>query len=304
MSDYASPPSLRTMHHASRITHARDERHPHRQLGRTARQPLPQLLAGGAGTLSLDLGLPRHGRRRRHPADGPDAAGRRLRRRRGAPAARLPQVRPAQQRRRRLDLELAGGRQHHGLPTRLLDWTYSPYVALHFATADLELYDRDGIVWCVDHTRTNALLPAALQGALAAESAEVFTAEMLHEVATTLEEFDALAEDPVVVFFEPPSLDDRIVNQYALFSLISAPHVSLDAWLDHHPDTCRRIIIPAALKWEVRDKLDNANITERVLFPGLDGLSQWLRRYYTPVRQPSAVGDQPSASPPRPAPDR
>jgi hypothetical protein len=172
--------------------------------------------------------------------------------------------------------------QHHGLPTRLLDWTFSPYVALHFLTEETDRFDQDGVIWCVDFMRLKALMPQRLQAILGEEGANVFTTDMLAEVATTLAEFDRLARKPFAVFFEPPSLDERIINQYALFSMMSSPTARLDEWLSDHADLVRRLVVPAALKWEVRDKLDQANVTERVLFPGLDGLSRWLRRQYTP----------------------
>jgi hypothetical protein len=104
---------------------------------------------------------------------------------------------------------------------------------------------------------------------------------MLDRVARDLHEFDALGGD-FVVFVEPPSFDERIVNQYALFSLASDPGLALGDWLQGHSDLVRRIVVPAELKWEIRDKLDQANVTERVLFPGLDGISRWVARYYTP----------------------
>jgi hypothetical protein len=172
--------------------------------------------------------------------------------------------------------------QHHGLPTRLLDWTYSPYVALHFVTQSLERYDRDGVVWCIDYVRAHELLPARLRTLLREEGANVFTTELLTEAAPRERDLGGLGDDSFVLFVEPPSFDARIVNQYALFSLASRPDGSLDDWIAEHPELARKIVVPTELKWEVRDKLDQANLTERVLFPGLDGLSRWLTRYYAP----------------------
>jgi hypothetical protein len=172
--------------------------------------------------------------------------------------------------------------QHHGLPTRLLDWTISPLVAAHFATANTATFHVDGAIWAVNHRMVHQMLPGTLRATLEAEGADFFTVEMLTETVESLQTLDRLAPDPFVIFFEPPSIDARIINQYAAFAVMSNPEAKFDEWLQVHPDCWFKIIISAGLKWEIRDKLDQANITERVLFPGLDGLSRWQGRYYTP----------------------
>ena len=172
--------------------------------------------------------------------------------------------------------------QHRGLPTRLLDWTYSPLVALHFATENPAEFAQDGIIWCVNFVEANRQLPGRLRRIMQREGSETVTVDMLNSLGS-LREFDALARQPFLVFLEPPAVDRRILNQFALFSLMSSPTASMDDWMRAHPRLCRRVIIPHDLKWEIRDKLDQANVNERVLFPDLDGLSRWLTRYYLPT---------------------
>lgn len=171
--------------------------------------------------------------------------------------------------------------QHHGAPTRLLDWSYSPLIATHFATSNTQRYDTDGVVWAVNFVEAHAHLPDALRKLMDTEGSQVATVEVLDEATDGVEGLEALADEPFVVFLEPPSFDERIFGQWALFAVMSDPTLALDRWLDRHHDvTARRIVIPADLKWEVRDRLDMAGIDERTLFPGLDGLSRWLARYY------------------------
>jgi hypothetical protein len=173
--------------------------------------------------------------------------------------------------------------QHHRLPTKVLDWTVSPKVALHFATAEEEHYDKDGVVWCVDVRQVRDLLPMPLQSILADEHAFLFSVEMLPEVKT-LKDLDAfgIRHGGFALFFEPPSLDARIVNQGAIMSVMPGARLCLNDFLESYPKIYRRIVVPKELKWEVRDKLDQDNVTGTNAIPGTRRIEQLVEEILWP----------------------
>mmetsp|Transcript_523 Transcript_523/g.1302 ORF Transcript_523/g.1302 Transcript_523/m.1302 type:complete len:504 (-) Transcript_523:1693-3204(-) len=202
--------------------------------------------------------------------------------------------------------------QHHGCPTRMLDFSYSPLVALHFATSDPIYDDEDGVVWCVQPRKclaasktykelytewkksahdsywsvaridqVHSLLAFAYK--LQGKDSDVpgFEGDNIGSSMKTLDRLEVLGDS--LVFMEAPALHQRVINQNHVFAFLSDSTKTTDQWLEQHQSECthRKIVISKHLKQEVRQRLNNFAITERLLFPGLDGTSRWLKKFYT-----------------------
>ena len=181
------------------------------------------------------------------------------------------------------DWELLVTAQHHGLPTRLLDWTYSPLVAAHFATVN-QLAPGDRVIWRLDWQAMHRAFGLPARALTIVDLHDRFGGKFGEGQFTPWQLLHAADDAPsFACMLEPPSLDDRIVAQQATFTLCTDKRRPFDAFLaDNNLDSVlTRIIIPSDRMKALRDQLDNVGMDERRLFPDLDGVAAFMGRYYS-----------------------
>jgi FRG domain len=170
--------------------------------------------------------------------------------------------------------------QHHGVPTRLLDWTFSPYVALYFAF-ETSLPDTDCAVWAIN---TGWLSERARQKSLNEPRLPTDPREKALNEYLNRGLFNA--ENPnVVVVANPIRMNERVAAQQGVFlcdlSQVGAFTITLQKMLVMPMPPSSPVIWKFVIKTAERDKfvreLNRMNINGASLFPGLDGFARSLK---------------------------
>ena len=146
------------------------------------------------------------------------------------------------------DIELLSIAQHHGVPTRLLDWTRNPLVAIYFAVKD---------EFDVNEEKENSLI-------------YVFNPKQKSDLDGNFDPFKIKK----IHRYIPKYWSARINSQSGLFTVHPNPYKPFKS------DNVSKVYISYDLRKDIKKRLNRFGLHEAFLFPDLDGISRhikWLR---------------------------
>jgi hypothetical protein len=146
--------------------------------------------------------------------------------------------------------------QHHGLPTRLLDWTYNPLVALWFAVFDINV-NENAVVW-------------------------IFNADK-DDFRNDTDKIQPLS-NKVTKIYRPKIISRRISSQNGVFSVHKINNNDKFIAFNknkNYKNKLTKIIIESKHFSQIKKDLDLLGINNSTIFPDIDGLCKHLEYRFT-----------------------
>ena len=167
---------------------------------------------------------------------------------------------------------------HYGAPTRLLDWTANPLIALYFAVTSAKP-GTNAAVWIVDPWQWNKVhIPKLFGPALPGwEETEPYLLEL--EAAMDTDNKDTRRKWPIAI--EPPHIDRRISAQEGRFILFGNAKDMVDSTFVNRVGPGKRarldkLVISSRKVEAIRDELNRVSVNDRSVFPDLAGLGKHI----------------------------
>lgn len=182
--------------------------------------------------------------------------------------------------------------QHYGVPTRLLDWTSNPFIALYFALSSAKKdkhgnHSEDAAVWVLDpvawNKRSLDAMGHADRGPLSLSDVSVggYQPRKLQQGQLAASDLNAVHVMPAAIL--GVSNNARMFAQKGVFTVFGKDIRAMEVQYDKEAfpvDSLVAINIPKAAIKELIERLINIGYTDSVSFPDLHGLAMEIKRTY------------------------